>query len=520
MEFSRGVKINWEPSVYHQGACPLCRTEREHKALLKISTGAESMPYDATFLCESCKGVFSYPFAYPDYSEDYSFPDYTRYYCEIGAGVGSMIEAVQNVCRARYINTMIDVGCGTPFTADFARRHLGVDAKGVDPSNYAQQYASLMEVPLSSALLGGGSEFDGQKFDLVFSSEVVEHVEDPIGFVESLADYVTPNGVLVLTTPSAEFVIERPTPLDTMSSIWPEVHHALYSELGFRKLLKKVGFKHVEVIRKRERLFAYASNEPILFEVDDEQNRILVEYYLERTYLRFLSTCPEIARGAAFRLFRDNLNLGNKVKAEKWLASLSEIVQRDFGFSLLEDQELLNNLEAGGELVSSMANRPYFSLVLPYYLGMYALLCDKPESASTYFATQVRIIENIRVSDPLFWKEPFDMYETSVFHEAYALLNAQKRKDAIVGFERIISGHLNQNIGLLADGARNRLFYYRSLIGRGVALLQLGNAGAALSDFEIVIAECRECYANLLDEAEGLLKVAQQQLDSAVAYVE
>ncbi|MGB0664724.1 MAG: class I SAM-dependent methyltransferase [Pontibacterium sp.] len=219
MEFSQGVKVEWEPGVHHQGLCPLCRVEAEHKAILKISTGAERMPYDATFLCAACEGVFSYPFVYPDYSEDYSFPDYTRYYCEIGAGVGSMIEAVQNVCRARHIGSMIDVGCGTPFTADFARRHLGVDAKGVDPSNYAKQYAGLMEVPLSSALLGFGSQFDSQKFDLVFSSEVVEHVEDPVGFVELLADYVAPNGILVLTTPSAEFVAERPSPLDTMSSI-------------------------------------------------------------------------------------------------------------------------------------------------------------------------------------------------------------------------------------------------------------------------------------------------------------
>ncbi|MGB0664725.1 MAG: hypothetical protein ACPGMR_13165 [Pontibacterium sp.] len=262
-------------------------------------------------------------------------------------------------------------------------------------------------------------------------------------------------------------------------------------------------------------MFAYASNEPFLYEIDEQQNRLLTEYYLERSYLRFISVCPEIARGAAFRLFRDYVNLGNKEKAEKWLASLAEIVERDFGCSL-EGEELLESLEAGGELVSHMGGCPYFSLVLPYYLGMYSLLCDDLAGASTHFGNQVRLIENIRVADPLFWKEPFDMYETSVFHEAYSLLGAQKRAEAIAGFELIISGALDQSQGLLRNGARDRRFYYRSLIGRGVALLQLGDAGAALEDFQTVTLECEESNTDLLGEAESLLKVAQEQLDSTL----
>jgi 2-polyprenyl-6-hydroxyphenyl methylase/3-demethylubiquinone-9 3-methyltransferase len=40
----------------------------------------------------------------------------------------------------------------------------------------------------------------GQRFDLVISSEVIEHVQDPAEFVRVLGALVAPGGDLVMTT--------------------------------------------------------------------------------------------------------------------------------------------------------------------------------------------------------------------------------------------------------------------------------------------------------------------------------
>ena len=61
-----------------------------------------------------------------------------------------------------------------PAIADFARRLLKLDARSIDPSRYAKTGGDWLGVPVESALLGEGSSADGEVFDLVYSSEVVE----------------------------------------------------------------------------------------------------------------------------------------------------------------------------------------------------------------------------------------------------------------------------------------------------------------------------------------------------------
>jgi 2-polyprenyl-6-hydroxyphenyl methylase/3-demethylubiquinone-9 3-methyltransferase len=99
--------------------------------------------------------------------------------------------------------TVLDVGCGagllTQPLAECGHSVIGIDAsevnievanrhgKGLDNLNYRHV--------LSRTLVQ-----EGQRFDLVLNTEVLEHVPDPTQLLEECAQLVAPGGIMILAT--------------------------------------------------------------------------------------------------------------------------------------------------------------------------------------------------------------------------------------------------------------------------------------------------------------------------------
>jgi 2-polyprenyl-6-hydroxyphenyl methylase / 3-demethylubiquinone-9 3-methyltransferase len=98
----------------------------------------------------------------------------------------------------------LDVGCGAGLLSEPLAR-LGAAVTGVDaaPENIAAARLHAEGQGLSIAYRAGEvAELAGERFDLVVSMEVVEHVADPGAFVATLAGLVADDGLLVLSTPN------------------------------------------------------------------------------------------------------------------------------------------------------------------------------------------------------------------------------------------------------------------------------------------------------------------------------
>lgn len=100
--------------------------------------------------------------------------------------------------------SIADIGCGGGLvTEPFAR--LGANVTGVDAAHENIKAAKnhAKEVGLSITYLATTAEklaAEGQKFDVVFALEIVEHVSDVGLFIESVTKLVKPSGLLVLST--------------------------------------------------------------------------------------------------------------------------------------------------------------------------------------------------------------------------------------------------------------------------------------------------------------------------------
>jgi 2-polyprenyl-6-hydroxyphenyl methylase/3-demethylubiquinone-9 3-methyltransferase len=100
--------------------------------------------------------------------------------------------------------SLLDVGCGAGIVSEPMAR-LGAAVTAIDASErsvlIARQHAvsAGLQIDYQNALPEDIAQ-TGQKFDLVMSLEVIEHVADPSAFLEILGTLVKPGGALVIGT--------------------------------------------------------------------------------------------------------------------------------------------------------------------------------------------------------------------------------------------------------------------------------------------------------------------------------
>ena len=101
---------------------------------------------------------------------------------------------------------VLDVGCGTGGFLEFARAN-GFDVYGFDASAaqaaFARERFNTVRHAASALEYLGKLERGELRFDLITLWDVIEHLRDPIPFVEGLSQALTPDGLLFVSTPNA-----------------------------------------------------------------------------------------------------------------------------------------------------------------------------------------------------------------------------------------------------------------------------------------------------------------------------
>jgi 2-polyprenyl-3-methyl-5-hydroxy-6-metoxy-1,4-benzoquinol methylase len=103
--------------------------------------------------------------------------------------------------------SLIDVGCGNGWILEVFSTKLGDRCRlyGVEPSPIGAQNAAS-KVPTATIICGTLADLkNGERFDVVVCSEVIEHVEDQNAFIDAISLVTKPGGWLVLTTPNGAY---------------------------------------------------------------------------------------------------------------------------------------------------------------------------------------------------------------------------------------------------------------------------------------------------------------------------
>lgn len=145
---------------------------------------------------------------------------------------------------------IFDAGCGNGFLAG----HLltcGFETAGCDESatgiNIAKQQYPLVRFKVMSVYDDMAGVF-GRDWDIVVSSEVIEHLFSPRLFVRRASDLLKPGGLIVLTTPFHGYVknivLAATGSLDRhFTALWDGGHIKFWSFKTLKLLLKEQGFE-------------------------------------------------------------------------------------------------------------------------------------------------------------------------------------------------------------------------------------------------------------------------------------
>ena len=141
---------------------------------------------------------------------------------------------------------VLDLGCGLgDLTADLA----GVaSVVGVDVAEAALRRAQARhpELTFLRAPIDGQLPLEDNAFDVVWSSEVIEHVADTARWLSEVRRVLRPRGRLLLTTPSHGRVLLAIGGVERFSEPLGD-HLHLYTQRSLRALLVDFDFDQVEV---------------------------------------------------------------------------------------------------------------------------------------------------------------------------------------------------------------------------------------------------------------------------------
>ena len=318
----------------HQNCCAACRSEDLY-LYVKTSKNGLKIPENQCgtlfYQCNQCKSIneFSKSDGFYEVERDISF---ANFYLDVGAGIEEMIDPIARLSKWQESNkpsdsslSFLELGCGFGFVVDYTANILGWQSHGIEPGGYGRIGSEALSIPIDHQLLGLGSAADGKKHDCIYASEVIEHLRDPENFLRICRDHLKDNGILVMTTPVAEYITQENRPEEVYACLFPGEHKVIFSAGGLRHILSRAGYHSIQIEKRRDNnwlIFASpAGRVPSIlrnFELDKcaaQQYSKYLYWAVQKGKDRLSLQQKRVNQALCFRLVKYLVNKGSQAEA-------------------------------------------------------------------------------------------------------------------------------------------------------------------------------------------------------------
>lgn len=220
-----------------QAVCPVCAVVSRDF----VFDGVEAI---RLMRCGSCGLVFHNAFNNETELQAY----YADYYDGENLAFSPITESrFRDLLRSfetyRESNRILDVGCGAGHFLKVALE-MGWNAHGTEIASSAFDQLGRLGINSFRGKLEA-AQYAGEFFDVVYCSEVIEHLLDPAGLLGEIGRIVRPGGLLYLTTPNFSSLSRR-----LLGSRWRVIgkeHVCYFSPQSLSRAARAAGFQRVAV---------------------------------------------------------------------------------------------------------------------------------------------------------------------------------------------------------------------------------------------------------------------------------
>ena len=142
-------------------------------------------------------------------------------------------------------SSWLDVGCGSGYVLESMRDAYGIVGTGLDLSDQAARFCRARGFEAFASRFEDYTPRDGEQYDLIHSSHVIEHVESPLEYMRKAYDLLKPGGLNVFITPNTASAEVAHFGADWGGLHVPR-HWTLLDPESAKTLGERTGFEHVE----------------------------------------------------------------------------------------------------------------------------------------------------------------------------------------------------------------------------------------------------------------------------------
>jgi 2-polyprenyl-3-methyl-5-hydroxy-6-metoxy-1,4-benzoquinol methylase len=252
-------------------SCPVCQSTEIIRAKQFIIKNI--------WRCKSCSLAFFGQRASPAEIHDF-YSKYPRDHYESPVTIMRYKELLQGFRVLTSGKKLIDYGCNSGFFLAVAKEN-GWDTVGAEISEEAREICRNRGLEVTD-LEAFYNEYPPKSFDVILSSEVIEHMEFPAEFFKRAHELLKPGGILYVTTPNFD-AFERKVLGDKYDIVnYPE-HLCFFNKASLRKCGEQHGFTAHKITTTgfsltRIRTSTKKSNEKYVSQTStDEQIRVKTE---------------------------------------------------------------------------------------------------------------------------------------------------------------------------------------------------------------------------------------------------
>ena len=193
--------------------------------------------------------------------------------------------------KYRKNNKLLDVGCGVGYFLYEAQKR-GWEVYGTEYTNDAIKICQEKNINVSKGVLEP-KNYELEKFDVITSFEVIEHINNPIDELTNFYKILRKGGLVYVTTPNFNSLLRYRLKSDYNVICFPE-HLSYYTPNTLNKVFTRVGFKTKKIQSTgisltRLKTSKKVSKQPFISkDSDDEKIRVQIENKKHLQFLKYL----------------------------------------------------------------------------------------------------------------------------------------------------------------------------------------------------------------------------------------